>query len=428
VNLPVSFDRVWKSYPRWSPGTRTLRDVVSRRVPALMRFGPQRWALRDISLVVEGGECLAVIGPNGAGKSTLLRLASGLGTPTRGRIEIPANAASILSLGDTFDLALTGRENAQTAAIVAGMSRAAARARTSDVLEFAELEDWGDAPMRVYSEGMKLRLAFGVVAQLEPEVLLIDEVLAVGDLGFQRKCIDHIAGLRKRGTTLLLASHDLDQVTDLCDRALWIEEGTIRALGEAESVVGDYRGQMMARTVELTPRPDTAETAPLELGYNRFGSQEVQIEGVALIDRHGRPLHELEAGAPLTVRLSISAPAAGVPGLVAAVSVHRVRDGVKCCDATTATAGLSLDGLRNSAMLGLHYERLDLEPGEYAIEVGLWASGWRFAYDLHQRAYPLRITGNRQGEGLVRTRHRWEIPPIEGGEPEPAGEARSENG
>jgi lipopolysaccharide transport system ATP-binding protein len=184
----------------------------------------------------------------------------------------------------------------------------------------------------------------------------------------------------------------------------------------------------MARTIELTPRPDSAEAAPLKLGYNRFGSQEVRIERVALLDRHGRPVHELEAGAPLTVRLSISAPGAGVPGLLAAVSVHRVRDGVKCCDATTATAGLNLDALTNSAELRLHYEELDLEPGEYAIEVGLWASAWRFAYDLHQRAYPLRITGEHQGEGLVRTRHRWEIPPAEGGDPEPAEEARSESG
>jgi lipopolysaccharide transport system ATP-binding protein len=297
-----------------------------------------------------------------------------------------------------------------------------------EVLEFAELEDWGDAPMRVYSEGMKLRLAFGVVAQLEPEVLLIDEVLAVGDLAFQRKCIDHVAKLRDRGTTLLLASHDLDQVTDLCDRALWIEEGAVRALGQAGSVVRDYRGQMMARTVALTPRPESGEPGPLKLGYNRFGSQEVRIDRVALLDRHGHPVRELEAGAPLTVRLSITAPAAGVPGLLAAVSVHRVRDGVKCCDATTATAGLDLDGLRNSAELRLHYEQLDLEPGEYAVEVGMWASDWLFAYDLHQRAYPLRISGDTQGEGLVRTRHRWEIPLTERGESEPAEEARSENG
>jgi len=372
-----------------------------------MRFGPQHWALQDVSVAVERGESLAVIGPNGAGKSTLLRLASGLGSPSRGRIEVPANAASILSLGDTFDLSLTGRENAVTAAVVAGMTRAGARERMQRVLEFAELEDWGDAPMRVYSEGMKLRLAFGVIAQLEPEVLLIDEVLAVGDLAFQRKCIDHVMALRDRGATLVFASHDLDQVIELCDRALWIEQGAVRGVGEAASVVEDYRGQMMARTLALTPRPGRGEEGPLQLGHNRFGNQEVRIEGVALLDRDGHQVGELEAGSPLRVRLSIEAPPAGMPGLLAAVSVHRSRDGVKVCDATTGNAGFDLEGIRGSAELELQYEELDLEPGDYTVEAGVWASGWEFAYDLHQRAYPLRISGDRQGEGLVRTRHRW---------------------
>jgi lipopolysaccharide transport system ATP-binding protein len=407
----VSFERVWKSYPRWTPGARTLRGVVGRRMPALMRFGEQLWALRDVSLTLERGESLGVIGPNGAGKSTLLRLASGLGHPSRGRIEMPASVASILSLGDTFDLNLTGRENALTAAIVAGMPRDAARRTIPSVLEFAELEEWGEAPMRVYSDGMKLRLLFGVVAQLEPEVLLIDEVLAVGDYAFQRKCLDHIADLRERGTTLMFASHDLEQVGTHCERAVWIDHGAVRAVGAADAIVGDYRGEMMARTVALTPAGPGAEPAGLELGRNRFGSQEVRIARVALLGRDGAPAGELEAGAPLTVRLEIEAPSGGVAGLLAAVSVHRLRDGVKSADATTESDGVSLDRLEGSAELVLHYDGLDLEPGEYAVEVGLWAPGWRHAYDLHQRAYPLRIVGDRQGEGLVRTRHRWEIHP-----------------
>jgi lipopolysaccharide transport system ATP-binding protein len=405
----VSFDRVWKAYPRWTPGARTLRGVVGRRMPALMRFGEQLWALRDVSLVLERGTSLGVVGPNGAGKSTLLRLASGLGHPTRGRIEMPASIASVLSLGDTFDLNLTGRENALTAAIVAGMPREAARRTIPAVLEFAELEEWGEAPMRVYSDGMKLRLLFGVVAQLEPEVLLIDEVLAVGDYAFQRRCLDHIAGLRERGTTLLFASHDLEQVGTHCERAVWIDHGAIRAVGDADAVVRDYRGEMLARTVAITPAPPGDAGEELELGRNRFGSQEARIERVALRDRHGEPVTELEAGAPLNVRLSTEAPAAGLPGLLAAVSLHRVRDGVKCADATTESDGVPLDRLAGSTELVLHYEGLDLEPGQYAVEVGLWAPGWRHAYDLHQRAYPLRIVGRRQGEGLIRTRHRWEI-------------------
>jgi lipopolysaccharide transport system ATP-binding protein len=409
VSLLVSFDRVWKSYPRWIPGTRTLRGIVGRRMPALMRFGEQYWALRDVSFALASGESVAVIGPNGAGKSTLLRLASGLGRPTRGRIERPASVASILSLGDIFDLSLTGRENALTAAIVAGMRRDAARRIMPAVLEFAELEEWGDAPMRAYSEGMKLRLAFGVVAQFQPEVLLIDEVLAVGDLAFQQKCLDHVVALRARGTTLLLASHDLDQVRSQCDRAVWLERGAIRAIGAADLVVKDYRDEMMARTIALTPSAAGTSPGKLELGRNRFGSQEVRIDRVALVDRHARPVTELDVSGELTVRLGISAPAGELRGLLAAVSVHRLSDGVKCCDATTASDGVVLDRLGGSAELVLRYEQLPLEPGEYAVEVGLWAAGWRYAYDLHQRAYPLRIVGERQGDGLVRTRHHWEI-------------------
>jgi lipopolysaccharide transport system ATP-binding protein len=317
--------------------------------------------------------------------------------------------ASILSLGDIFDLSLTGRENALTAAIVAGMRRDAARRIMPAVLEFAELEEWGDAPMRAYSEGMKLRLAFGVVAQFQPEVLLIDEVLAVGDLAFQQKCLDHVVALRARGTTLLLASHDLDQVRSQCDRAVWLERGAIRAIGAADLVVKDYRDEMMARTIALTPSAAGTSPGKLELGRNRFGSQEVRIDRVALVDRHARPVTELDVSGELTVRLGISAPAGELRGLLAAVSVHRLSDGVKCCDATTASDGVVLDRLGGSAELVLRYEQLPLEPGEYAVEVGLWAAGWRYAYDLHQRAYPLRIVGERQGDGLVRTRHHWEI-------------------
>ena len=424
MTAAVNLDRVWKSYPRWTPGARTLRGVVARRMPALMRFGAQRWALRDVSLALARGESLGVIGRNGAGKSTLLRLASGLGRPTRGRIERSPNLATILSLGDTFDLTLTGRENALTAAIVAGVPRDAARALLPAVLEFAELEEWGEAPMRTYSEGMKLRLAFGVVAQLDPEVLLIDEVLAVGDLPFQQKCIEHIRGLRNRGTTLLFASHDLDEVTRQCDRAVWLDEGAVRATGAADSVVREYREEMMERTIALTPRAEVAPDSSLALGRNRFGSQEVRIERVTMADDANAPVGELEVGTPLTIRLDIAAPPEGVPGLLAAVSVHRVSDGVKCCDATTAGDGIALDRIGARGELRLRYDALDLEPGEYAVEVGVWASGWRYAYDLHQQAYPLRIVGPRQGEGLVRTRHRWEIRSSED-EPEPLEDARA---
>ena len=169
MNDVIAVDRVWKAYPRWTPGSRTLKGVVSRRVPTLMRFGEQRWALRDVSFALPPGRSMGLIGHNGAGKSTLLRLIAGLGRPTRGRIDIGGDTAAVLSLGDAVDLSLTGRENAVTAGVIAGLREARARALIPAILEFAELEEYADTPVRAYSEGMKLRLAFGVVAQHRPD-------------------------------------------------------------------------------------------------------------------------------------------------------------------------------------------------------------------------------------------------------------------
>ena len=287
------------------------------------------------------------------------------------------------------------------------MPGAQARACLPAVLEFAELEEWADAPMRVYSEGMKLRLAFGVLAQFEPEVLLLDEVLSVGDVAFERKCLDHVSRLTAGGTALLLASHNLDQVMSHCRRALWLHDGAVWADGDAHEVVSTYREQMMHRTIALTPASSDGAVRELELGRNRFGSQEARVDRVLVLGPHGTPVSSLEVGDPLTVHLTLDAPSGGM-SVSASVSVIRLTDGVKCCDATTSGDGLGLNDVEGRMELALSYDQLDLEPGEYAIEVGLWAPDWRYAYDLHQRAYPLRIVGQRQGEGLMRTRHRWE--------------------
>ncbi len=223
----ISLDGVWKSYPRWSAGTRTLRGIVTQRLPMVARGKDRRWVLSDVSLRAGPGESVGLIGPNGAGKSTLLRLAAGLGRPTRGTVERPDSTAAVLNFDSWFDGELTGRENAVTALVVNGWRRAQASALLPAVLEFAELEDFADAPVRTYSEGMKLRLAFGVVAQLRPAALLIDEVIAVGDLRFQAKCMERIQDLRENGTTLVVASHDLDYIVANCDHALWLQAGAV---------------------------------------------------------------------------------------------------------------------------------------------------------------------------------------------------------
>jgi lipopolysaccharide transport system ATP-binding protein len=404
----IRLDRVWKAYPRWAPGTRSLRSILTSRMPALMRFGEQRWALRDVSLEVPRGASIGLVGHNGAGKSTLLRLASGLGRPTRGSVDVSAHTASVLSLGDAFDLSLTGRENAVTAAIVAGMRASTAERRLDDVLAFAELEDYAEAPVRTYSEGMKLRLAFGVVAQLQPEVLLLDEVIAVGDVRFQAKCLGRIGELRDAGTTVLLASHDLDHITAYCDEALWLHAGGVRGHGEAAAVVAEYRGAMLSTTVDRTPPPVPGTAGPLELRRNRLGSQEITVEAVALTDASGRPVGEVAGGGGLSVALTLRRHSATAADPIVVVAIRRA-DGTLCCDSNTQVDGVRVGSLDEDTVVALAYERLDLLPGDYMVEVGVYERDWAYAYDTHLQAYPLRIVGPGEALGVFLAPHRWEV-------------------
>jgi lipopolysaccharide transport system ATP-binding protein len=402
----IELDGVWKSYPRWM-GERTLRGVLTRRVPLAMRRGEVVWALKDVSLRIGAGESVGLIGPNGAGKSTLLRLASGLGRPTRGRIAVADDVASILTLGDSFDLSLTGRENAITAAVVAGLRRAEARARLRDALEFAELEAFADAPVRTYSDGMKLRLAFGVMAQLRPRVLIVDEVIAVGDLRFQAKCLQRIRELRESGTSVLLASHALDQVASECDRAVWLQGGEVRMQAEAGSVVAEYTQAMYSETLARTPAPSPAGDSTLELRRNRFGSQELTIERVTVPD-------ELESGTGIELSFEIARRSpVDVTDPIASVTIHRVGDGVVCCDLSTEAAGVRLGPVGDGGLcVTLALDRLELAPGDYLVDVGVHEASWQYAYDFHWQAYPLRVTGRSAGEGLLVPGHRWEAEPL----------------
>ena len=406
--VAVRVDQVWKAYPRWTPGTRTLKGLSSRR---LRGRAPKerRWALRDVSFQLQEGESAALIGANGAGKSTLLRLASGIGRPTRGSILVAGDTASVLSLGDAFDLELTWRENAITTAMLAGLRQAQARELLPAMLEFAELEAFAEAPVRTYSDGMKLRLAFGVVAQLQPSILLLDEVLAVGDLRFQDKCMAHIGELREHGTSVLLASHSLDEVQEQCDVAVWLQGGAVRAAGDVTSVVEEYRERMQSETRNRTPPVDGNGAGTLELRRNRFGSQELTIERVALRGPEGSPATEVASGSPLSVAVELDNHSAPVEDPIVGVSIHRAADGVVAYDCNTESAGVRLGRVAGTASITLLLEHLDLEPGEYMVDVGVYEPAWAYAYDFHWQAYPLRVLGLVSGSGLARPAQRWTV-------------------
>ncbi len=217
----------------------TLQEAVQR---GLRRMAPVEyfWALREVSFSVAPGRALGVMGPNGAGKSTLLRLLGGVGRPDEGTIEVHGRVGALLELGAGFHPDLTGRENLFINGLISGLTRSEVAARLDSIVAFAELQEFIDNPLRTYSSGMQMRLAFAVAIHTDPEIFLIDEVLAVGDLSFQRKCLQRIAELKRQGCTMVLVSHNPKTIQDFCNEAIWLRGGRLMAHGAPDVVVGQY--------------------------------------------------------------------------------------------------------------------------------------------------------------------------------------------
>ena len=403
----IRIEHVSKSYPRWGATPRTVRGLLSSRVPGLARMADQRSILRDVSLEVGRGEAVGVIGRNGAGKSTLLRLVAGLGAPSGGRVLVSGELRAVLSLGETFDPLVSGRDNALTGLIIAGVGSRAARSTLTDLLTFAELEEFADAPLRTYSEGMKLRLAMAVAMHLPADVFVLDEVLAVGDLRFQERCLTHLRTRRDAGLSLLFASHDLDRVQDLCERCVWLDGGRVRLAGPTATVIGGYRSAMMSETLERTPRTPGSGQDVLELGRTRFGSQEVTLADVALAGEEGQA--RLSPGGTLQVTMRITSGDDRSREVIVAVAVVRRRDGVKCVDLNSAGDGVRVSAGPGGASLDLVLDDLALEPGDYEVEVGAYQPDWSYAFDLHTGVYPLSVSGGEAGGGVLRARRRWSV-------------------
>ena len=394
----IAVDDVSKRYrrdpagrPRRLPrGTRDLRDLRGwwRR--------HEQWALRDVSFTVDRGETVGLIGANGSGKSTLLRLLAGLTRPTTGTVEVRGRASGLLTLGDGVSPLLTGEENALTLGLLAGLSRRQVLARMGDIAAFSELGDAFLDPLRTYSSGMCLRLAFAAAIHVEPEVLLVDEILSVGDLRFQQKCLARMEELQERGVTIVVASHDLDQVRRFCTRAVWVERSRVRAVGPADEVVARYAFAMTERSAS-TRRSD---------GTIRMGTGEVEITAVRLLGRSGRRVGAVPTGAPLTVEIDYGARRR-VPNAIFGVSCHDAA-GNRCLDVSTAADGVDVGALRDRGTVGLHLDRLDLPGGEYSVDVGVYEAEWDRVYDYRWRALPLEVRGP-SGEGLLQPPRRWSL-------------------
>lgn len=242
MNEPVIiFDKVNKSYPMYHPITGGIKNFLFHFPKWMGSLKNSKFeALNDISFEIYGGEAFGIIGRNGAGKSTTLGLIAGVLKPTRGKVNTKGRICSLLELGAGFHPELTGRENIMLNGVLMGLTRAEVFKRMREIVDFSELGDFIDQPIRVYSSGMLTRLGFSVVAHLDPEILLIDEVLAVGDMEFQKKCMDKMVNFKKNGVTMVFVSHSMMAVETICDRVAWIENHNIKLLGKTPDVISSY--------------------------------------------------------------------------------------------------------------------------------------------------------------------------------------------
>ncbi|HCR64673.1 MAG TPA: sugar ABC transporter ATP-binding protein [Serratia liquefaciens] len=242
MSLAIEFKNVTKRYPLYHHIGSGIKELIfnPRRALSLLS-GRSYLAIEDISFQVQKGESVALIGRNGAGKSTSLGLVAGVMKPSSGTVSVVGRVASMLELGGGFHPELTGRENIRLNATLLGLRRKELKQRLDKIIEFSELGEFIDEPIRVYSSGMLAKLGFSVITQVDPDILIIDEVLAVGDIAFQRKCLNTINEFKKKGVTILFVSHNLEDVEKICDKVIWIENHKMRDMGDAHSVISQYK-------------------------------------------------------------------------------------------------------------------------------------------------------------------------------------------
>ncbi|WP_168403924.1 ABC transporter ATP-binding protein [Erwinia amylovora] len=245
MSVVIEFINVTKSYPLYHHIGSGIKELIfnPRRALSLLS-GRSYLAIEHINFKIEKGESVALIGRNGAGKSTSLGLVAGVLKPTAGKVNVVGRVASMLELGGGFHPELTGRENIRLNATLLGLRRKELKARINDIIEFSELGEFIDEPIRVYSSGMLAKLGFSVISQVDPDILIIDEVLAVGDIAFQRKCIKTINEFKRKGVTILFVSHNLSDIEKVCDRVIWIENHRLKMTGRASEVISAYKTAM----------------------------------------------------------------------------------------------------------------------------------------------------------------------------------------
>jgi ABC-type polysaccharide/polyol phosphate transport system ATPase subunit len=456
----IELDNVSKIYRRYSGRQfSTLKSALLQR-SLMQNLRPNEMfpALTDVSFTVPKGATYGVIGKNGSGKSTALKLVAGITKPTTGTVRVDGRVSALIELGAGFHPEISGRENVFINGIMLGLTKREVQERFDEIVDFAELREFIDAPVKTYSSGMYMRLGFAVAIHVDPDVLLVDEVLAVGDEGFTHKCLDKFSEFRRRGRTILLVTHSLSLVERFCDDALWLDNGHAMTHGDPRRVVDAYLTNVehseaallaatTARAVEgakkkgrdgpegqegkdarqerrgtgqdgrdrrdgqdrrASQEPKRDGPAPVadmsQSVEGRWGSREVEIVDVSFVDRDGQPSFVFHSGDPLTVRVKVRA-VQPTNDFVFGVGLFNA-EGVCCYGTNTFLEDMTPERLDGDAEYTFAIDSLDLVEGTYKMDVAVHKLDG-YPYDYHRLLYTFRVKSRTRDVGIYRPRHSW---------------------
>jgi lipopolysaccharide transport system ATP-binding protein len=399
MNIAVRSQELTKQYDIYPRPADRLLEMITRR--ARHTVFP---ALQDVTFEVDKGEAIGIIGQNGAGKSTLLKLLCGVTRPTSGTIESFGTIASILELGTGFHPEFSGRDNASLNAAILGLSPAEVKRKLPSILEFSELGTFLDRPVKTYSSGMYMRLAFSVAVNVDPDILVIDEALAVGDGHFQKKCVDRIREFQAQGRTIVFCSHALYHVTAICRRTLWLDHGSVMRYGPTLDVVSDYESFLLQRDRAL---PSTEVESERERPFSP-----VRFREIVVCDRSGSPRDLFERGEDIQFRARVHSDNPSQP-IHVILGVHRSADDLQCFAVGTHADGIEPLRGRNEYEFSVDLKHVPLNRGEYSIIAFVGDENAITVFDRRDVRPAFSITADRYEIGLISLDHRWSMESVD---------------
>ena len=411
--VAIEVDNVTRIYQKYSSRHRfkTFKSALLKGdLFKAMRADEVVSALKDVSFKVEKGNTFGVIGENGSGKSTLLKIITGIAKPTSGSVTVHGKVSALIELGAGFHPEITGRENVYINGIMLGLSKKEINSRFDEIVRFAELEEFIDAPVKTYSSGMYMRLGFSVAINVNPDILLVDEVLAVGDASFVPKCLDRIDDFRRRKKTILFVSHDLATVKKICDKVIWLKDGIIQTIGEPKRVVDAYLQDVAEKQEEEFERRQqdivVEETYEEDRRENRWGKREIEIKRTRIKGFDGKEKHVYSPDEGMIIEMDVEAYSE-IKDFAFGIGIFNSQ-GICCYGTNTILEEFEPATIKGEGKVVCRIDRLNLVNGTYYLDVAVHKRDG-YPFDYHRNLYSFMVSSLENDVGIYRPDHKWEF-------------------